>query len=495
MTTLDSLIIEINDHFWTYLLIPLVAVAGLWFTIRSKAVQVRLLPEMLRVLKDPAPDAGNGRESVSAFGAFTISAAARIGTGNVAGVAAAITLGGAGAVFWMWMMALIGGASSFVESTLAQLYKVRNTDRDGEDTFRGGPAYYMQRGLGKRWIGITFAVIITLTFGWVFTAVQSNTISTVLASSGGGDSTAFTFVVGLALAGLLALSVFGGVKRIANVTQVLVPVMALLYLAMGVIVLVLNFAEIPRVFISIVEGAFGLREAASGAVGAAIMQGVRRGMFSNEAGLGSAPNAAATAEVTHPVKQGLVQTLGVYFDTLVVCSMTAFIILSTNPSLSQRAGADLTQSALEETLGGWAGYLLAVVVFMLAFSSMIGNYYYGESNVRFITRSKPVMVGYRVVILSCAVLGAMGSVSVVWSLADVTMGAMALVNLLAILPLSVIAFRLLEDYVAQRRAGLDPVFTRDRIPGLKGVECWEPAAGAASEASGRASAEERAVTR
>lgn len=475
MSTLDSLIVEINDHFWTYLLIPLIAVAGLWFTVRSKAAQLRLFPEMLRVLKDPAPKAESGRKSVSAFGAFTISAAARIGTGNVAGVAAAITLGGAGAVFWMWVMALVGGASSFVESTLAQLYKVRNTDRAGEDTFRGGPAYYMQRGLGRRWVGVTFAVIITLTFGWVFTAVQSNTISTVLKSSGGSDSTGFTFAVGLALAGLLALSVFGGVKRIANVTQVLVPVMAVLYLLMGAVVLVLNFAEIPRVFTDIVEGAFGLREAAGGAIGAAIMQGVRRGMFSNEAGLGSAPNAAATADVTHPVKQGLVQTLGVYFDTLIVCSMTAFIILSTNPSLSDRGGADLTQSALEETLGGWAGYVLAVVVFMLAFSSMIGNYYYGESNVRFITHNKSVMTAYRVIILSCAVLGAMGSVSVVWSLADVTMGAMALVNLLAILPLSVIAFRLLEDYVAQRRAGLDPVFTRDRVPGLKGVECWEPA--------------------
>ncbi|THA25817.1 alanine:cation symporter family protein [Streptomyces sp. RKND-216] len=484
MSTLDALIVEINDHLWTYLLIPLVAIAGLWFTIRSKAVQLRLLPEMLRVLKTPAQNTGTGRRSVSAFGAFTISAAARIGTGNVAGVAAAITLGGPGAVFWMWVMALVGGASSFVESTLAQLYKVRNTHPGGEGTYRGGPAYYMQRGLGKRWLGVTFAVIITLTFGWVFTAVQSNTITTVLKSSGSSDASSFTFVVGMALAGLLALSVFGGVKRIAHITQVLVPVMAVLYLLMGLLVLALNFGELPSVLASIVEGAFGLREAASGAIGAAIMQGVRRGMFSNEAGLGSAPNAAATAEVSHPVKQGLVQTLGVYFDTLIVCSMTAFIILSTNPSLSERGGADLTQSALEETLGGWAGYVLAVVVFMLAFSSMIGNYYYGESNVRFVTGSKPVMAGYRVVILACTVLGAMGSVSVVWSLADVTMGAMALVNLLAVLPLSVIAFRLLEDYVAQRRAGLDPVFTRDRVPGLKGVECWEPAGGTSGPQAG-----------
>ncbi|MFR9676004.1 alanine/glycine:cation symporter family protein [Streptomyces sp. TR06-5] len=474
MHTLDTLIVEINDHFWTYLLIPLVAGAGLWFTLRSKVVQLRLFPEMLRVLKDPAPDAASGRKSVSAFGAFTLSAAARIGTGNVAGVAAAITLGGAGAVFWMWVMALIGGATAFVESTLAQLYKVRNDDRDDENTFRGGPAYFIQHGLGRRWAGIVFAVIITLTFGWVFTAVQSNTISTVLESSGGSGSTPFTLVVGVALAGLLALTVFGGVKRIANVTQVLVPFMAVLYLLMGTVVLVLNVNEVPRVLGDIVESAFGLREAAGGAIGAAVMQGVRRGMFSNEAGLGSAPNAAATADVSHPVKQGLVQSLGVYFDTLIVCSMTAFVILSTSPSLAERGSADVTRTALEQALGGWAGHVLAVVVFLLAFSSMIGNYYYGESNIRFVTDSKPVMQGYRVIILAATVLGAMGSVGVVWSLADVAMGAMALVNLLAILPLSIVAFRLLDDYVRQRRDGLDPVFTRDRLTGLEGVRCWEP---------------------
>ncbi|MGW0731278.1 alanine/glycine:cation symporter family protein [Streptomyces sp. NPDC002851] len=469
MNTLDSVIVTINDHFWTWLLIPLVVGAGLYFTFRSRAVQLRLFPEMLRVVRDKAAPG-----AVSSFGAFTISAAARVGTGNIAGVATAITLGGAGAVFWMWAMALIGAASAFVESALAQLYKVRGKD----GSFRGGPAYYMQYALKRRWLGVVFAVVITLTFGFVFNAVQSNTIVSVAAGSiGPADPGSFKAVLGLAVAGLLALVIFGGVRRIAQVTTWLVPVMALLYLLLGLVVVVLNIGDVPRVFLDIVGGAFGVREVAGGALGAAIQQGVRRGMFSNEAGLGSAPNAGATADVSHPAKQGLVQSLGVFFDTLLICSMTAFVILTSNPELSgAQQGADLTQSALSETLGGWAGHLLTVVVFLLCFSTLIGNYYYGESNIRFMTRNKWVLPGYRALVLVVVFLGALGTVSVIWNLADVFMGVMALVNLAAILPLSGIAFRLAEDFVAQRREGLDPVFTRDRMPDLRGVQCWEPAA-------------------
>ncbi|GAB3961818.1 alanine/glycine:cation symporter family protein [Streptomyces sparsus] len=475
MESLDAFIVDVNDVFWTYLLIPLVAVAALWFTFRSKAVQLRLFPEMLRVVRGKAETAPDGGKHVSSFGAFTISAAARVGTGNIAGVAAAITLGGAGAVFWMWVMAVLGAASAFVESTLAQLYKVRD-DRQG-GTFRGGPAYYIQRGLGKRWGGVVFAITITLTFGFVFTAVQSNTIRTVTAGSfDATDTSWFPAAIGVLLAGLLALVIFGGVRRIARVTTMLVPVMACVYLLLGAVVVVMNLGDVPRVFADIVGGALGFREVAGGAIGAAIQQGVRRGMFSNEAGLGSAPNAGATAQVSHPVKQGLVQSLGVFFDTLLICSMTAFIILTTNPELAGRQGADLTQDALTATLGGWAGHMLTLVVFMLAFSSMIGNYYYGESNIEFMTERTWVLPGYRALVLVTVVLGALGTVSTVWNLADVFMGFMALVNLVAILPLSVVAFKLLDDYQAQRRQGLDPVFTRDRIPGLafENVECWEP---------------------
>ncbi|MFP3991665.1 alanine/glycine:cation symporter family protein [Streptomyces sp. E11-3] len=372
MSTLNTWIVDINDAFWTYLLIPLVAVAGLWFTLRSKAVQLRLVPEMFRLIKEK-PKSG-----VSPFGAFTISAAARIGTGNIAGVATAITMGGPGAVFWMWMMALVGGASAFVESCLAQLYKSRGKE---PGTYRGGPAYYMERALGKRWLGVLFAVLITLTFGFVLTAVQSNTITVAADGSFGGvDAAWFTPVLGIILAVLLGLAVFFGVKRIASVTQVLIPVMATVYLLLGLVVVLLNITSVPGMFADIIGGAFGFREVAGGAVGTAILQGVRRGMFSNEAGMGSAPNASAAAETSHPVKQGLVQTLGVYFDTLVICTMTALVILSANPTLGTRGGADVTQSAFNSALGGWAGHMLTVVVFMVAFSSMIGNYYYGESS-------------------------------------------------------------------------------------------------------------------
>ncbi|MFM9372176.1 alanine/glycine:cation symporter family protein [Streptomyces sp. Da 82-17] len=469
MSTLETWVVELNDVFWTYLLIPLVAVAGVWFTLRSKGVQIRLIPEMFRVFKDK-PQSG-----VSPFGAFTISAAARIGTGNIAGVATAITMGGPGAVFWMWMMALVGGASAFVESVLAQLYKVPDTE---PGTYRGGPAYYMQKALGMRWLGVVFAVLITLTFGFVLTAVQSNTITVATKGSFGTDASWFNPLLGVVLAVLLALAVFFGVKRLTAVTKVLIPVMAGLYLLVGLVIVLLNLGNVPGMLADIIGGAFGFREVAGGAVGTAILQGVRRGMFSNEAGMGSAPNAAAAAETTHPVKQGLVQTLGVYFDTLVICTMTAFVILSANPTLGERGGADVTQSAFTGALGSWAGHLLTLVVFMVAFSSMIGNYYYGESNIQFITRSKGVMSSYRVVVVACAVLGAIGSVPLVWSLADVTMGAMVLVNLIAIIPLGAVAFRLLDDYMAQRRQGLDPVFRKDQVPGLRGeVDCW----GAADE--------------
>ncbi|MFJ7206821.1 alanine/glycine:cation symporter family protein [Streptomyces sp. NPDC098789] len=482
LASLDALIVAVNDRFWTYLLIPLVVGAGLYFTVRSRGVQLRLLPEMFRVVKEKTPPRADGRKQVSSFGAFTISAAARVGTGNIAGVATAITLGGAGAVFWMWVMAVIGAASAFVESALAQLYKVRGAT----GAYRGGPAYYMQRALGKRWLGVLFAVTITVTFGFVFNAVQANTIASVATGSlPETDGAWFAPALGLLLAALLGLAVFGGVKRIAAVTTVLVPVMAIVYLLLGAAVVLLNASEFPRVIADIVGGAFGLRELAAGGIGAAIQQGIRRGMFSNEAGLGSAPNAGAAAEVSHPVKQGLVQSLGVFFDTLLVCTMTAFIVLVSNPELAGRQGADLTQTALSDTLGSWAGHLLTVVVFMLAFSSMIGNYYYGESNIQFITRKRWVLPSYRALVLVTVVLGSLGSVSVVWNLADVFMGFMALVNLLAIIPLSTIAFRLLEDYLGQRRAGLDPVFTRDRMPDLRGVQCWDPVRVTVPAAAGR----------
>ncbi|MDA3629178.1 alanine/glycine:cation symporter family protein [Saccharopolyspora sp. WRP15-2] len=472
---LNDAIVALNDTFWLYLIIPVLAVLSLYFTVRSGAVQIRMIPEMVRAMVGKAETAEDGKKAISSFQAFAISAAARIGTGNIAGVATAIALGGPGAVFWMWVMGLVVGAASFVESTLAQLYKVR--DKAG---FRGGPAYYMLHGLRARWMGVLFAVVITITFGFVFNAVQSNTIvGAIMTSVEATGATGMGWlqpVLGLALVALTAAVIFGGVRRIAHVAQLLVPFMAGLYMILGLVIVVLNIDALPGVLGQIFANAFGFQEIAAGGLGAAIVQGVRRGMFSNEAGLGSAPNAGATASVSHPVKQGLVQTLGVYVDTLLVCSTTAFIVLLSNPTYGENRGPTMTQEALQFNLGNWSLHLLTLIILLVAFTSVLGNYFYGESNVGFLTQNRAVLTGYRWIVLVVTFLGAIGSSDLVWNLADTTMGVMALVNLAAIAPLSAIAFKLLRDYNEQRKQGLDPVFTRDRLPELTGVECWEPKA-------------------
>ncbi|MFI2105632.1 alanine:cation symporter family protein [Isoptericola sp. NPDC019693] len=272
----------------------------------------------------------------------------------------------------------------------------------------------------------------------------------------------------------MAAIIFGGLHRIANTAQLLVPLMVVLYLGLGLLVVGLNVEKLPEVITSIVGSALGFQEFAAAGVGTAISQGVRRGMFSNEGGLGSAPNAAATATVSHPVKQGLVQTLGVYVDTLVVCSITAFVVLVSDPTFGENSGPTMTQHALQSSLGDWSLHLLTVILLLLAFTSVLGNYYYGEANVAFLTRRRGALTAFRVAFLAIAFLGSIGSVQLVWTLADTTMAVMALVNLAAIAPLSTIAFRLMRDFTAQRRQGLDPQFTRDRLPGVRGIECWEP---------------------
>jgi AGCS family alanine or glycine:cation symporter len=327
---------------------------------------------------------------------------------------------------------------------------------------------------------VLFAITIVVTFSFVFNAVQANTISSTLVGSATelgtapGATTWMPAVIGVGLVVLTGAVIFGGIRRIAHVAQALVPLMAGLYLILGIVVVALNIEEVPGVLALIVTHAFGIREIASAALGTAIIQGVRRGMFSNEAGLGSAPNAAATASVSHPVKQGLVQTLGVYFDTLVVCSITAFIILASDPTYGEDVGATVTQDALGANLGSWAVHALTLIIFLLAFTSVLGNYYYGESNIGFLNSSDSVLTAYKCVFLVATFLGSIGSIQLVWTLADTTMGFMALVNLAAIVPLGGIAHRLLKDYLAQRRQGLDPVFTVDRVPGLRNVQCWEP---------------------
>lgn len=465
MTFIENIVGQLNNFIYSYLMIYMLIGIGLYFTFRTKFVQFRLLPEMFRVIIEKAPIRKDGKKGISSFQAFTISAASRIGTGNVAGVATAIALGGPGAVFWMWIIALIGAGSSFIESTLAQVYKVR----DGE-AFRGGPAYYMQKGLKKRWMGIIFAVAITLCYGFVFNSVQSNTISLAFNDSFGTSRV----VMGLILAFLTAIIIFGGLKRIVSITTYLVPVMAIIYIILALVVMVLNITEIPSVFMLIFKSAFGLEEAFGGMIGAAIMNGIKRGLFSNEAGMGSVPNAAATADVSHPVKQGLIQTLGVFIDTLIICTATAMIVLLSDAYLQADATSiNLTQASLTDHIGSWAGVLLAFIIFMFAFSSVIGNYYYGETNIGFIKESKLAINIYRVLVIAFVYFGAVAKVQLVWDLADVFMGVMAFINLIAILMLWKVAKKVLDNYLAQKKAGKNPVFYADEVDGIGETDCWE----------------------
>lgn len=465
---LQTVVNALNNVLWSYVLIFVLIFMGLYFTVRTRFVQFRLFGEMFKLLTEGVTKATKleDKNAISSFQAFCMSTASRVGTGNLAGVAIAIAIGGPGAVFWMWVIALIGGGSSFVESTLAQIYKVK----DANGHYRGGPAYYMEKALGARWMGILFSVLITLCFGLVFNSVQANTITLAFNEAFGMNR----LVVGLAIAALTALIIFGGVKRIAKATEVIVPIMASAYVLIAIVIIAMNITQIPSIFMLIVTSAFGVNQVVGAAVSTAMMMGIKRGLFSNEAGMGSAPNAAATAEVTHPVKQGLIQTLGVFTDTILICSATAFIILISGVyKNTEMTGIQLTQNALSSQVGAWGNTFIAICIFLFAFSSIIGNYYYGETNIEFIKESKTMVMLYRIAVIGMVIFGAVSKVSIVWDLADLFMGLMALINLVAIALLGKFAFMALKDYETQKKAGKNPVFFASQIKGLKNTSCWE----------------------
>ena len=452
------------DFVWNYIaIIPLIG-AGLFFTVSTGVVQLRYLGEMFRLLGDDSIRSGShGR--ISSLQAFCVSAASRIGVGNLAGVATAIAVGGPGAVFWMWVMAVIGAASSFCECTLAQVFKVRSSD-----SFIGGPAFYMLYGLKSRWLGVLIAVLICITFGFCFNSVQANTITIALYDSFGFDRV----VCGFVLAFLAALIIFGGIRRIAIVSSVIVPVMAVFYVGIAFYVLFSHFSLIPDMIVLIFRSAFGLDQFVGGGIGVALMQGIRRGLFSNEAGMGSAPNVAATAVVSHPVKQGFIQALGVYLDTLVICSCTALIILLSGVSIDGSVkGIQLTQMAMDSLFDSMGGYFVSLAILLFGFSTIIGCYYYGEANILFISRRREVMLFYRLCVVGMVLFGSLVSLDVVWSLADFFMALIALTNLSAVFLLNWVVRGALRDYLHQKRKGQNPVFTRDSVPRLKNdIECW-----------------------
>ena len=466
METITQWITSINDVLWTYILIIMLLGCAVWFTIKTRFVQFRMFKEMVRLLGDSTSKAEGKEHHISSFQAFAVSLASRVGTGNLAGVATAITVGGPGAVFWMWLIALLGSSSAFIESTLAQLYKVQ-----GKTSYIGGPAYYMKKGLKQPWMGVLFAILIIFTFAFAFNTVQSNTICAAFEQ-------AFQFdhvTMGIILTVFTLMIIFGGIQRIAKVSSIIVPVMALGYILLAFVIVGMNITHLPDVIKLIVSSAFGWEQALGGGIGVALMQGIKRGLFSNEAGMGSAPNVAATADVSHPVKQGLIQTLGVFSDTLVICTCTAFIILFSGVPLGGEAnGVQLTQMALDNEIGSGGSIYVAVAILFFAFSSIIGNYYYGEANLRYITHNKVVMTVFRLMTGAMVMFGALASLDLAWSLADVCMGLMTICNLIAIVLLGKYAFRLLEDYREQKRRGIkDPVFTKDKMKDIEqDIECW-----------------------
>lgn len=472
---LQKIISAVSGILTDYIMVAVLLVAALFFTIATRGVQFRMVGEMLRLLvrsgkrdndhrKEDEPRHG----TISSFQAFALSIASRVGTGNLAGVATAISLGGPGAVFWMWMIAIFGASSAFVESTLAQLFKVK-----GEKSFMGGPAYYIQKGLHKRWWAVTFAVLITLTFGFAFNSVQANTIADAL-------NTSFNIPNNWTAWGLCAFTlivIWGGVQRVSRFSEIVVPVMAVSYIILAIVIICMNITRFPEVMAMIVENAFGINQAFGGTVGAAMIMGIKRGLFSNEAGEGSTPNAAATASVTHPVKQGLIQTLGVYTDTLLVCSSTAFIILCSGIFMEGHDGIVLTQHAIDAGLGTnstLGSTFVSIAIFFFAFTSIIANYYYGETNIRFIHDSDTLINIYRLLVGAIVYAGAVTSLDIVWGFADITMALMTLCNLAAILMLGKYAIRLLRDYRSQLHAGHDPVYHSSTIPEIASeTECWK----------------------
>lgn len=464
--------LNILNEYWSYVLIVVLVFSAIYFTIKTHGVQFTMIGEMVKQLINSGEKKNlNGskpntqRKSVSSFQAFAVSIASRVGTGNLAGVATAIAVGGPGSVFWMWIIALLGASNAFIESTLAQLYKIK-----GKDSFRGGPAYYIKYGIGNKLWANTFAILISITFGLAYNSVQSNTIASAINESFGFAP----WIIGVVLTILSISIICGSIQRISRFSEIVVPIMALSYIILAIVILSLNITQIPTVLKLIVTEAFSIESTIGGGLGMAMLMGIKRGLFSNEAGEGSAPNVAATASVSHPVKQGLVQTLAVYTDTLIICTCTALIILCSGVFDSGADGIVLTQMAITHEVGPIGTHFVTIAIFFFAFTSIIGNYYYGETNIQFMTSNKWALWLYRGAVGAMVMIGAVASLDLVWALADITMGMMTICNLAAILVLGKYAIILLNDYRTQKLKGYDPTYHSSTIPQIASkTRCWE----------------------
>lgn len=463
-----QIINTLSDLLYSYILIVLLLGTGIYFTFKTRFVQFRMLGESIRVVMEPK----NDENGLSSFQALMVSTASRVGTGNIAGISTAICLGGAGAVFWMWVTALLGSASAFIESTLAQIYKRKAQD----GTCYGGPAYYIQAVLKKRWLGALFAVFLIMTYMVGFNLVASFNITDSFRTYSFFNESTTPMVVGGILAVIFCLCVFGGSTQISKITGILVPFMGIFYLAVALFIVVTHFNLIPQMFADIFSNAFDLKAIFGGFTGSCIMQGIKRGLFSNEAGVGSAPNAAASASVSHPVKQGLVQMLSVFIDTILICSATAFMLLCSGVAPSDELkGMPWVQTAAAESLGSFGTVFITVALFLFAFTTLIGNYFYAEMGLGYLCDKKPGKKLLTVFRLFAAVVvfgGSLMEFSVAWSTADVIMGFLALINLPVIILLGGPAVHCLQDYIKQKKAGKNPVFKAADIAVKDKTDFW-----------------------
>ncbi|MEE1038037.1 MAG: alanine/glycine:cation symporter family protein [Eubacterium sp.] len=460
-----------NDFLYGKFLIVLLIAAGIYFTIRTKGAQFRLFPDSFKCIMEKGEEG-----KTSSFQALMVATASRVGTGNIAGVTTAIVLGGPGAVIWMWIMAILGCASALVESTLAQVYKEKDEETGG---FKGGPAYYMQRALGQRWLGIIFAIILILTFGFGFNGLQAYTFTSAFnVYFDNFEGSMIPVIIGVVIAGLTAFVFFSGSQMTSKISSVVVPVMAGLYIIVGIVVFFMNLDKVPAAAGAIVENAFNFEAIFGGFAGSCVVQGIKRGLFSNEAGMGSAPNAAATADVSHPVKQGLVQVLSVFIDTILVCSTTAFMVILAGPTGAVDANGELingipfVQMALSSQFGAIGIHFITVCIMLFTFTSIIGNFYYVEQNIKFISESKTFMTVMRLLGVGMVFVGANVDLAFAWNLADVLMGGMATINIVTIFVLGGQAFKVIKDYEKQRKEGKDPVFKAADV-GIENVDFWK----------------------